>query len=146
MCVCFPTKINLFVISNGCSCVQVLLNNYVNKKIIAHFIESVNKVKSPLNMQTENCFYTLYHTVLSDKYEVNRKIMHNNVLEKFHWDIQNMALLTGIQHIYIYRVIYILGTATDGCRSRSLLACPPLHGASNCRCSQTLALFFSNFR
>ena len=44
----------------------------------------------------------------------------------------------------IYRVIYTLGVATDGCRSRPCLACPPLHGASNCRCSQTLALFFSS--
>jgi hypothetical protein len=43
----------LFVITNGCSCVKVLLNNNVNKKVIAHFIESVNKVTSPLNMQTE---------------------------------------------------------------------------------------------
>ena len=43
-----------------------------------------------------------------------------------------------------YRVIHILRAATDGCRSRPCLACPPLHGASNCRCSQTLALFFSS--
>ena len=42
------------------------------------------------------------------------------------------------------RVIYILNAATDGCRSRPFLACPPLHGASNCRCSQTLAPFFSH--
>ena len=43
-----------------------------------------------------------------------------------------------------YRVIYILGAATDGCRNWPCLACPPLHGASNCRCSQTLAPFFSH--
>ena len=45
----------------------------------------------------------------------------------------------------MYRVIYILGAATDGCRSRPCIACPPLHGASNCRCSQTLALFLAQF-
>ena len=39
---------------------------------------------------------------------------------------------------------YIMRAATDGCRSRPCLACPPLHGASNCRYSQTLALSFSS--
>ena len=43
-------------------------------------------------------------------------------------------------------LIHILGTATEGCRSQPCLVCPPLHGASNCHCSQTLALFFSCFR
>ena len=44
----------------------------------------------------------------------------------------------------MYRVIHILGAATDGCCSRPCLAWPPLHGASNCRCSQTLTPFFSH--
>ena len=46
--------------------------------------------------------------------------------------------------IEIYSVIHILGAATDGCRSRPCLTCPPLHGAPNCRCSQTLAPFYSH--
>ena len=36
---------------------------------------------------------------------------------------------------HYYRVIHILCAATDGCRSRHCLACPPLHAALNCRCS-----------
>ena len=43
-----------------------------------------------------------------------------------------------------YRVIHILRAATDGCRSRPCMAGPLPHGASNCRCPQTLALFFSS--
>ena len=30
--------------------------------------------------------------------------------------------------VYIQSHLYILGAATDGCRSRPCLACPPLHG------------------
>ena len=44
----------------------------------------------------------------------------------------------------MYRVIQILRAATDSCRSQSWLAGPLLHGASNCRCSQTLTMFFSH--
>ena len=42
------------------------------------------------------------------------------------------------------RIIQILRAATDGCRSWPCLAGPPPHGALNCRCSQTLALFFTH--
>ena len=45
---------------------------------------------------------------------------------------------------YNYRVIQILRTATDGCRSQPWLAGRLPHGASNCRCSQILTLFFSS--
>ena len=34
-----------------------------------------------------------------------------------------------------YRVIHLIRSATDGCRSRPCLSCPPLHAALNCRCS-----------
>ena len=51
-------------------------------------------------------------------------------------------LLIKLKHKY--RVIKIIRVSTDGCRSRPWLAGPLPHRASNCRCSQTLALFFNH--
>ena len=52
--------------------------------------------------------------------------------------------LVGYYGAWSYRVIQILSAATGSCRSWPWMAGQPPNGASYCRCSQTLALFFSH--
>ena len=61
------------------------------------------------------------------------------------WGVLILTEFKNVQCLAKYTESFILGVATDCCRSRPSLACPPLHGASNCRCSQTLALFLVQF-
>ena len=82
--------------------------------------------------------WTLYCILLRINYDRHRSFHFGRVVLNTHIFFY---LVEGC--VQKYRVVHILGPATDGCRSRPCLACPPLHGASNCRCSQTLALFFS---
>ena len=86
-----------------------------------------------------HCYFTYNTKIWLKKLYIPQQIITNGRRDKSGTYLgQQMSIAV------TYRVIYILGATTDGCSLQPCLACLLLHGASNCRCSQTLAPFFSH--